>query len=868
LVVDHSSTNKFVLMKNTSLLSRSLLNVSWRYLTGHLWQSLLMVIGISMGVAVVVGIDMANQSASRAFDISTQAVTGRATHYITAGSQGIDEAIYTQMRRAGTGASIAPIISDYITVPQMEGITLQILGVDPFAETPFRNYLAGSQGIPITTLTPFLTQPNSVLISQNLAARDNLNLGDEFDIEYTGRKIRLHIAGLLEPVDSLSRRALDGMLLMDIATAQKLTGRLGQIDRIDLILPDDEASLAEIKSLLPAGILVLPVAARSGTVEEMTAAFRLNLSALSLLAMVVALFLIYNTMTFSVVQRRPLFGTLRSLGVTRREVFLLVVSEAFIIGILGALLGLISGVLMGRGAVRLVSQTINDLFFVTTVRDIPIPLDSLIKGALLGILATSITAAFPAWEAASVPPRTALSRANLESKAQRAIRWLAAAGIVTILAGGAILLAPSKSLILSFSGTFAAVSGFALLTPLTTRWMMSAGSLLTSRMFGVLGRMAPREVINSISRTSVAVAALMVAISVTIGVSLMVGSFRFTVETWMSQILHGDIYVSVPGDTVSQLLKTLQPGVIPILEDTPGVERVDLLQNAIVDSPDGPIQISANNNPNDGLEQIYLAADYPADKIWAAVEQGSVLVSEPLANRLDLPLHGGELSLYTPGGLQTFPVAGIYYDYASSQGSAILSLGQYRQLWDDERIAAAALILEPGVDADVLAEALEIQLAPIQSLLVRPNQALRADTLEVFDRTFAITGALQLMTTFVAFVGVLSAMMSLQLDKQRQLGILKAIGFTGRQLWQLIALETGLMGAVAGLLAMPTGYMLALILVYIINRRSFGWTLQMQIQPAPFVQALVLAVLAALLAGLYPAYRIIQRNTAEAIRFD
>jgi putative ABC transport system permease protein len=145
---------------------------------------------------------------------------------------------------------------------------------------------------------------------------------------------------------------------------------------------------------------------------------------------------------------------------------------------------------------------------------------------------------------------------------------------------------------------------------------------------------------------------------------------------------------------------------------------------------------------------------------------------------------------------------------------------------------------------------------------------LRADTLDVFDRTFAITGALQLMTTFVAFVGVLSAMMSLQLDKQRQLGILKAVGLTARQLWSLIALETGLMGSVAGLLAMPTGYVLALILIFIINRRSFGWTLQMQVAADPFIQAFFIAVLAALLAGLYPARRIVRRNTAEAIRFD
>jgi len=573
-------------------------------------------------------------------------------------------------------------------------------------------------------------------------------------------------------------------------------------------------------------------------------------------------------MTFSVLQRRPLFGTMRSLGVTRREVFLMVIGEAFVIGVLGAIVGLLGGILMGRMAVGLVSQTINDLFFVTTVQDIPLPVISLIKGAVLAIVATVITTAFPAWEAASVPPRAAQSRANLESKSRQVVRWLGFFGLVVILVGISILATPSNSLILSFMGTFAVVIGFAMLTPTFTIWLMALATQLTSQTWGSLGRMAPREVVNSISRTSIAVAALMVAISVTIGVSLMVGSFRYTVEAWIGQILHGDVYISVPGATVSQPMNEIDPQVINILENLDGVQRVDLLQTAIIDSPDGPIQISANNNPKDGLEQIYLAAEYPPEEIQSALDSGAILVSEPLVNRLNLPTKEAKLSLYTRNGLVEFPVAGVYYDYASSQGNAIISLENYRELWGDDRISAAALILDPSEDAQSIVETLKIQLAPIQSLLVRPNQALREDTLQVFDRTFAITNALQLMTIFVAFVGVLSAMLSLQLDKQRQLGILKAIGLTAGQLWKLIAIESGLLGAVAGLLAMPTGYLLALILVYIINQRAFGWTLQMQINAQPFVQAFVIAVLAAVLAGVYPALRIIKRNTSEAIRFD
>ena len=855
-------------MSKQPFLPRPLINVGWRYLVRHFWQSALMVLGVTLGVAVVVGIDMANESASRAFDLSTESIAGRATHYLSLGGNAIPDEVYADLRRAGLEIPLAPIVSDYLLAPDLDNITLQLLGVDPFAEAPFRSYLGEQSDAPIGGLTEFFVQPNSVLISENLAQRFDLALGDTIELEYAGEAKTVTIAGLLRPSDNLSRRALDGMLLADIATAQELTGRLGTLDRVDIILPEDPAIPTKLDAALPVGAQILPVAARSGTIEQMTAAFRLNLTALSLLALVVALFLIYNTMTFSVVQRRPLFGTLRSLGVTSGEVFRMVIAEAFIIGVLGAGFGILLGILMGRGAVGLVSQTINDLFFVTTVQDIPIPINSLVKGGLMGVLATVLTAAFPAWEAASVPPRTALSRANLESKAQKVVRWLGLAGALVIMAGGAILFIPTKNLIISFAGTFAVVFGFAMLTPITTIWLMAFSSRITSRHFGVLGRMAPREVVNSISRTSVAVAALMVSISVTIGVSLMVGSFRFTVETWMSQILQGDVYISVPGTTLSQPLQAIRPEALSLIESAEDVLRADFLQSTIVDSPQGPIVISANNNPNDGMEQLYLATDVPPSDIWGEMQKGAIIISEPLYNRLDLPLNGGEITLYTPEGEQVFPVTGIYYDYASTQGNVIMSLDVYRSIWDDDAVDAVALRLADGVDEDVFVRELQERIAPAQSLLIRPNQSLRRETLDIFDRTFAITGALQLMTTFVAFVGVLSAMLSLQLDKQRQLAILKAIGLTARQLWQLITLETGLMGAVAGILAMPTGYMLSLILIYIINRRSFGWTLQMQIVPEPFVQALVISVVAAVLAGLYPAKRIIERNTAEAMRFD
>jgi putative ABC transport system permease protein len=600
----------------------------------------------------------------------------------------------------------------------------------------------------------------------------------------------------------------------------------------------------------------------------MTAAFRLNLTALSLLALVVGMFLIYNTMTFSVVQRRLLFGILRSLGVTQREVVVLVLGEALIAGSIGAVLGLALGLALGQSAVQMVTQTINDLYFVLTVRGVEIPLVSLAKGAVLGVVATVGASIPPAWEAATVAPRDALSRSALETKVQRASMIAAVAGLVAILAGFGILALPTESLIVSFGGTFVIVLGFACLTPLITKITMEAVAPVLRRLLGTLGRLAPRDVSKSLSRTAIAVAALMVAMSVTIGISLMIGSFRQTVVIWLTDALQGDIVVAGPSVSGLQDVTPLDPRSESIVRQHPDVARVDLLRSATVDSPAGPIEVEAGNSPDYGYGLRYLASEGSPEATWDAVhESGAVIVSEPLANRLALSL-SDELTLYTDEGPRTFPVVGVYYDYASTQGTVIMSLSTYRESWDDQTVTALVLKLGSDTNPDQVAGELESDLAPLQGLLVRPNQAIRREALAIFDRTFAITGALQLLATVVAFIGVLSALLALQLEKEREFGILRAVGLTIRELRALILLETGLMGVVAGLLSMPAGMALALILVYVINRRSFGWTLQMVVDAAPFLQAIAVSLVAAVLAGIYPALRMGNVTPADALRYE
>jgi putative ABC transport system permease protein len=808
----------------------ALWKVGLRYLWRHRWQSLLMVFGIALGVAVVISIDLANTSASRAFALSTEALTGRATHQITGGPQGIPEQVYVDLKRAGLGYPLAPVVSGYVSSPDLGNRPLQLLGVDPFSDGPFRSFISQGAIVPLDQLTNFLTKPGAVLLSRPLAERYHLQAGATLRLESAGRAKTAFVAGLLDPADGLSQRILDGIIMADISTAQELTDSVGVLGRIDLIVPAGQtAGLAALEQRLPPGLRVAPAAARNTTLEQLTEAFRINLSALSLLALMVGLFLIYNTMTFSVVQRRELFGMLRCLGVTRGEIFGLVTGEAAVVGVLGTLVGLGLGIGLGQGTVRMVSQTINDLYFTTTVQPGAAAPESLVKGLLLGVLATLITAGLPAWEAASVPPRVALLRSGLESKTRRNVAWAAAGGVGVLGAALALFQIPTPNLIVGFAGTVLTVLGAALLSAGAVVLLVTLAGPALGGAFGLVGRLAPRNLLNSLSRTAVAVTALMVAVSVTIGVSIMIDSFRHTVVVWLDQTLQSDIYVSAPLLTGTTPSSPIDPAVIDRLRSWPGVRRVDTLRSTVVQARQGQVNLAATQNPQIGAERLFKVLDGTPDQVWQRLEAGAVLVSEPLADRLGIRQPGTALQLNTPAGWKDFQVLGVYYDYASSEGTVLMAQPLYQSLWHDSAVTAIGLRLEPGQNVDRVVADLQDQLDQQQQLVVRANATLRRDVLVIFDRTFAITVALRLLATVVAFIGMLSALFLLQLERQREVGILRALGLVGRHL---------------------------------------RWTLQLLVQPGALLQGVLVALGAALLAGLYPAWRLSHMAAAEAIRYE
>jgi putative ABC transport system permease protein len=853
-------------------MSRLLWRASRRHLLRHPWQIGLSVLGIALGVAVAVSIHLANDSARRAFDLATEAVTGRATHQIIGGPSGLAEAVYGDLRvRLGVRRA-APIVEGDAGAADFPGRTFHLFGIDPFAEEPFRPHLTarhrtGGGRAPLDALADLVARPGTALMSSATAAALGLKSGDTLALRLRGGRHEVRLVGLLEPADALSARALDSLLVTDIATAQELLGARGRLSRIDLIVPDDASGAALLERIgraLPAGAELTQAGARADAAAQMTRAFALNLTALSLLALVVGMFLIYNTMTFSVVQRRPLIGMLRALGVTRGEIFTLVMVEALAIGVIGTAAGLVLGLAMAQGLLRLVTRTINDLYFVLSVREVILTPLAIAMSVVLGVGATLAAALAPALEATGARPREVLTRSRLDARTRRAVPVAAWCGAALLTAGGALLLFPGAGVGLGFAALFLVLIGCALVTPAAAIGLLRILGPMASHVFGLLGRVAARGIVASLSRTAVAIAALMIAVSTAVGVGIMIASFREAVVQWLEGTLRADVYVSPPSLVGSRPDAALDPEVIRRLSHAPGVASASTSRGAVVPSPRGPVQLVALGLETGRVPGFRLRQGRP-ETVWPAFERGEVIVSEPYANRHRARV-GSVVRLRTDQGERDFRVAGIFYDYGSSAGVVIMHRTTYDRWWTDRAVSSLGLYAAPGTDTTSLVETLRRASAGGPDVVIRSNRDLRDASLEIFDRTFAITAVLRILTGVVAFIGVLSALMALQLERMREIGVLRALGLTPRQVWGMVTAETGLMGLIAGLLAMPVGILLATVLVYAINRRSFGWTMPVDVQPAMLLQGLALAVGAALLAGLYPALRMARAQAAEALR--
>lgn len=847
---------------------------AFRYYFRSFTQSILAVLGVAVGIAVFVAVDLANDSAKQSFRNSAVSIFGDTEFQLMGSTSGISENVYSDVVKSAELQPllniIRPIIDKQITLTDSNGVEdkYRLLGINVINE----NVLSGNNKYGIDFLNSSQTSfnffaENQVFVSSILASKKQLSIADEFLVEDTNNKIS--IVGFFQGDNSLQRELMQNVIITDISVAQNITNSNGILTRIDISSVYDQnekIALDKWFSLLPSGVQLIPSYTYSEARKSITKSFDTNLLALSLLALLVGLYLIYNMMTFSIHRRKNLFGTLRAIGVTKNEIFFLVLVEGLLIGLIGAIFGIMLGILLAYFLLGLISSTINYQFFSSSPNSIALDITIIYQALILGISGSIVSVLIPAWSASRIQPRELIDIYGKYSTYNNYHMVLFFLGLLLCSIGYLITLAPITNLIIGFIAMFLVIVGLSLTVPTTTQIVL----LIISSILEKIGRptivtLSVETIKNSLNTIAICIAALSVSIAMTIGIGCMIQSFRATVEEWLNQSLVADIYIAPPTLSFGQDLKGIDDEFIKYVSDIPEIEYISQLGSFEIFKDGYLLNLIVVDSAEKIFDEVIQLKEGEKKDIWNDfVQTDSILISEPLAFQKNIQIND-TFDILTDTGLKSFTVRGIYYDYSSTSGIAMVSKQVYDNYWNNSKVTSLALYLNDSQNSEVVFNKLLDRFDTDWDLQIISSKKLNNASMEIFDKTFEITFVLRSISLIVAFIGILGAISAIILSRAREFSILKSIGFTNNQLRTIIGNQTFIIGVISGLISIPLGIIITNLLIQIINKQSFGWSIPMQLLPSVFVEGIMVAILSSVLASIYPSIKISRNNIRKAL---
>jgi len=808
-------------------------------------RTTLTILGIAVGVAVVVAIQLANQSALRAFRESVDAIAGRANYQI-AGDMPLDERLLLKLQPLWRdGVRFAPVIDvEGIIEPSQQPIRL--LGVDLFSDLHFRDYryarIAVGKGA--TNLTQYfeLFRPDSIILPAPFARENGLHLGSPVTISILGNRRTLIVRGILEARGPAT--AFNGAIAVcDIGTAQRNFGFNGKLSRIDLIVPDDKL-LRKID--LPNGLRIERPSRRNERVEKMLRAFRVNLFALAGVALLVGMFLVYNTVLISILRRRKDVGVLKTLGTSPSQIFAAFLGEGLLFGLVGSAVGIALGFLLAAAILKTVVSTINTLYVASRPEALTLTPGVIVLGIAVGTILSLLSALQPALEAARLRP-SAMIRAGLQQRV--AHRGGLALGAVACFIAGALVsrVPPVHGIaIAGYIAVLLVVAGFSLLAPIIVRATSRLFAPILDRTFGIVGKLAAASLPASLRRTSIASAALSLATGMMIAVALMVGSFRETVRIWVGQTIVSDLWLR-PAKNLTTAQALFPANVADEVEKLPFVADVDRIRSRELLYEDSLVTLVAGEFELADRDRDMPMVSPPRAKDALNRPDGAI-VSESFAEKFRKRV-GDAIAI---GSLRA-PIVGIYRDYSSDRGVIVIDRRRYIAAFGDSSVNTIVVFLRRGTNLEVARRELQARFGPKYGAFVVTNAEVRREIMRIFDQTFLITYALLGIAVIVAVLGIVNTLAALILERTRELALLRVGGLSSRELTTMLVLESSLLGVASTVVGLVMGYALSWILIYVINKQSFGWTINFHTPTSLIALSLLTTFLASVVAGLAPA---------------
>ncbi len=854
----------------------SLLTLAIHHLLSRPWRTGLTVFGVGIGVSAAVAMFVSNEEIFRSFEQTVTRVVGTATIQVTATEGLLDERVVISIRKHPAVESANPVIniSATATIPGQEPKPLRVQAVDLLEWLGADTVKFSSDD---TTDSPLDSLINSevLFLHQDTAERLNLQVGDALGLTVKSRSYQVELGGVFDATQP--GQVWDSLAVMDIAAAQTLFDLVGYVDRFDVVTSPGASLptiIQDLQHTLGPTISVGRPAQRNQQVERMLKSFQLNLTTLSMVGLFVGVFLVYNAIGFSVVQYRREIGILRALGMFRRQIAALFLGEAAVVGVLGGAFGTALGVFLAKFLVVLESQTVSELYTTVAVGSVELTPALFAAGCLLGLVISILGALGPCWEASHTEPARALAPGQYEDTRQNRYGVFTSVAVALfLLAFGLSRLAPINGIpVYGYAAAFCLLLACTCLAPLCIHALRGIMNLPFKSSFGLSAHLAADQIIRTPGRNSMTLSALMVGIAIMVGVGVMIQSFRATVETWIDQTMIADLIVTPNLDVLeaSQAGKDshFPESFLLAASRVPGVAAVDPYRQVRIQVDSTTVILVARDFHIHADRSQYLFVDGDSDeRLQQALKKNGVIVSEVLAKRLKIEI-GESLRLPTRQGSHGFPVVGIFYDYATDGGKVVMDRALYKDFWGDASASVLAVYREEGTTPEVLRDRLNAALTSLMPITTISNQELRAEILEIFDRTFRVTQGLELIAVVVGLLGIVNTLLTAIVERQREFATFRALGAGVRQIQGMVFWESLILGAIGAVLGLLAGLLLAALLIFVINKQSFGWTIQFVVSPSTLLGAVTVAGLAAIAAAYLPARWVTKGAIAEGLQYE
>ena len=814
-------------------------------LSQHKGGLALSVLAIALGVALGYAVQLINQAAINEFAAAVQTLSGEADLAVRGPRAGFDESLYPRLARLPEVAVASPVLEVEARLPGRRE-PLKILGLDLFRAARVQPFLsAGDWGDPLDFL-----RPDRIFLSAAASESLGLKKGDALSVQVGLRVLSLQVAGVLGE----ARR--QRFAVLDIGAAQAIFLRSGFLNRIDLRLrpgADAERLAGRLRAEMPPGILVERPDADVERSSALSRAYRVNLNVLALVALFTGGLLVFSAQALAVVRRRAQLALLRVLGMTRRELVAMLLAEAALVGAMGALAGIALGHASAAFVLERFGAELGGGYFRGLAPSLVLDWPALALFFSLGILAAVLGSLAPALEAAGAEPAPAL-KAGDEERALRRLQpvW---PGIAVLLAGAALTQAgPVSGLPLFGYGAIA-------LLLIGTVMLMPRIAVLGFRVAPLFGPVSARiglaQLRGAPGQAGVSLAAIVASVSLMVSMAIMVASFRQSLDEWLERVLPADLYLRAgPGSDTA----FLSPADQRTIATLPGVRRVEFLRSQrLLVAPDRPpltllaraVEAEGRVPPLLGAAHALKAGEPPA--AWVS-EVASDLYGWRPGAVIEIPL-GGRRARFT--------VAGIWRDYARQQGAVLIERYEYLRHTGDAYADDAALWLAPGADPASVTSEIQGRVAGGTNLEIAGPGEIREVSLKIFDRTFAVTYALEAVAVAIGLFGLSSSFGALVLARRREFGVLRHIGMTRRQIGSMLAAQGLLVSALGLAVGLTLGWVISLVLIHVVNRHSFHWGMELHLPwqlLAEFVAVmLVLATFTAIASGR-------QAMSGEAVR--